>query len=419
MFVSFIGAERPQCEAAKMVESGFGPLWYVSPWNAVGDARGGRRIVLHDTTLRDGEQQAGIVFVNDQKVAIATALDRMGVDRIEAGMIVSQDDSASIRTIVSNRKQAEIWSIVRSRREEAKIAVGSGVDGVGVIIFSNEQHRRIFGLTLDEAIDNAVATAEIVRAAGLKTTLLIADSPRYPLADLARVVDEATRSGVFGALALMDTFGSLSPFGAGELVAAVRKMTPLLLEFHGHNDFGLAVANSLAALCAGAEIIHATVLGLGERVGNAALEELILSAKVLYGAASPVDMSALTAVARLVQKEAGIDLAPHKPVVGKTINHIESAGIARQVASWMDFREPMQWMFSYLPELTGGEPIKIVLGKGSGLVNIEHALARTGRGGLSKDIKLALVNRVQAEATRLRRNLSDAEFDAIAAALGV
>ena len=285
-----------------------------------------RRIVVHDTTLRGSEQQAGVVFDNAQKIDIAAALDAMGVDRIEAGMVTSSEDAERIGTIVARRKRAEIWAIVRARPDDAMIAVGSGVNGVGVILFSNDQRRRIFGWTLDEAIGSAVKSAEVVRARGLKTTLMVADSPRYSRSDLEKVVREATRSEVFDGLALMDTFGSLSPIGAGRLVEAVGQMTPLSLEFHGHNDFGLAVANSLAAFCAGAEVVHATMLGLGERVGNAALEEL--------------------------------------------------SSIARQVISWQASGEPTQWMFSYLPELTDAAAVEIVLGKRNGLVNVEWVLRR-------------------------------------------
>jgi isopropylmalate/homocitrate/citramalate synthase len=393
-----------------MEQSGFGPSWYVSPWNVAGEAVRDRRIVVHDTTLRDGEQQAGVVFDEGQRIDIAAALDIMGVDRIEAGMVTSSREAARIAAFVRRRRRAEIWAIVRARSEDAKIVADTGVNGVGVILFSNVQHQRIFGWTLEAAIACTIKCAEILRAVGVKTTLLVADSPRYLRSDLKKVVDEATRSEVFDGLALMDTFGSLSPVGAGRLVDAVRQTTPLSLEFHGHNDFGLAVANSLAALCAGAEVIHATMLGLGERVGNAALEELILSAKVLYGAATSLDLTKLTGVARLVQEAAGVELAPHKPVVGRTINHIESGGIAHQVVNWQASGEPMQWMCSYLPELTGAAPIEIVLGKGSGLVNVEWALERARLGDLSRETKLDLVKRVQAEGRRLRRTLSRDEF---------
>ena len=131
----------------EMEKSGFGSLWYVSPWNAMDEAVPKRRIVIDDTTLRDGEHQARGVFDNAQKIDIAAALDAMAVDRIEAGMVTSSEEAERIGTIVARRKRAEILAIVRARPKDAMIAVSSGVNGVGVILFSNEQYRRIFGWT--------------------------------------------------------------------------------------------------------------------------------------------------------------------------------------------------------------------------------------------------------------------------------
>lgn len=398
--------------------SAFGPSWFVSPWNLTPDLDLSRRIVVHDTTLRDGEQQAGIVFAPEQKIAIAAALDDLGVDRLEVGMIgAGTDEHKVISRIVAARRRAEIWAIANPSLEHANMAIDSGVDGLGVVLFANRQHRKVFGRDLEQSLDAATETAARARSAGRQTTLLLADAPRFDVPDLAKVVSHVAESGAFTGLAIMDTFGSLSPAGAARLVATVRTIADIPLEFHGHNDFGLAVANALAAFCAGANVIHATMLGLGERVGNTALEELILSASVLYRAETQVELARLTQTARIVRDETHLPLAPHKPVVGDRIYDIETGGITGQMAKWTEMREPMQWFFSYLPELVGGGPVNFVLGKGSGPANVESALARLGFSAMSEDVKKRIAGEVRRAARQARRDLTDAEFGAIVAEL--
>lgn len=389
----------------------FGPGWFISPWNQSAEIETGRRMIVHDTTLRDGEQQAGLVFDAAQKIAIAAALDELGVDRLEIGMIGSEPEDVELLSRLANtRRSAEMWAITNPSVEKARLAADCGLDGVGVVLFANSQHRAVFGRDLDRSLGEAISTAEIIRSAGLKTTLLLADAPRYPVSELLNVVERVSQCGAFSALAIMDTFGSLNPDGAARLVCAARMVSDIPLEFHGHNDFGLAVANSLSAFYAGAEVVHATVLGLGERVGNTALEELVLAAAVLYGADNGIDLSKLTGVANLVRLETGIELAPHKPVVGQRIYDVETGGITSQMAKWAEMNEPMQWYFPYVPDLVGGGPVNFVLGKGSGTASVDQALVRLGRSGLSDEAKSQIAREVRRAARARRRDITDVEF---------
>ncbi len=391
---------------------------FVSPWNfSTEDDSPPQTLIVHDTTLRDGEQQAGVVFTPEEKLRVATALDAAGVNRIEAGMVVvSDDDRKAILSIVEAGLNAEIWTIARAVASDVKMAIDVGVDGTGIILLANRQYREIFRWTLDGAIQGAIDAADLAQSAGLKTTLLLADSPRYTEDELQHLVQTIDASQKFTSISLMDTFGTLSPEGTKRLVAAVRACTSLPIELHAHNDFGLATANAIAGLSAGASIIHTTVLGLGERVGNAPLEEVVLAAALLQRASTTVDPSHFPAITSMVSTYSGHPIPTNRPIVGSRIGEIESGTVAVEFARWAERGGDMQWLFPYVPELVGAESPRLVLGKYSGMANVEWVLNDLGI-TFPEDRKPALLNEVKDEGIRLHRTLTSAEFEAMARAL--
>jgi isopropylmalate/homocitrate/citramalate synthase len=395
----------------------YGDGWYVS-WRNFDDASPapGSTFAFHDTTLRDGEQQAGLLFAVDEKVEIARALDRLGVDRIEAGMVaVSEDDRTAVRRIAELGLDAEVWTIIRSIPKDVRYAIDCGVHGAGVIILANEQYCEIFRWTVDEALEKAVAAADLARSAGLVTTLIVADSSRMTEERLAHIVTTGSESGCFDAVGIMDTFGTLSPRGAHALVSAVRELTDLPIEFHPHNDFGLGTANALAGLEAGAATIHTSVLGLGERVGNTSLEELALAAPLLYGFEHQLDLGRITEVAELVQRHSRMHVAPNKPIVGTSYSQIESGTIASEFVRWTAEGRDLQWLFPFVPALIGGPEVELVIGKGAGLANVDAALAAAGI-ELDDAAKRELLVAAKEQAAELHRALTRDEFAQVARA---
>lgn len=388
----------------------YGDNWYVSWHNFEGQQPPPPTpFVIHDVTLRDGEQQAGILFTMDEKIEIAKALADLGVDRIEAGMVaVSEEDRQTIRRIVDLGLPSEIWTIARSTPEDVDQAVASGVAGSGIILLANEQYCKVFRWTPEQAIEKALRAAERARQGGLKTTLLIADSSRMKEELLRQIVTAATDSGFYDALALMDTFGALTPEGAFHLVKTVRSMTSLTVELHPHNDFGFGAINAINGLRAGAGVIHTSMLGLGERVGNTPLEELAVAATLLYGCKHRLDLSKLAPAAELVQRHSRMTVSANKPIIGSSYSQIESGTVAAEFSRLSRAGEDVQWLFPFDPRLIGRGGVELVVGKGSGMANIDAVLERT-KYRLEDPEKRSLLERAKAESIRLHRILSEAE----------
>ncbi|MEM0066062.1 MAG: homoaconitate hydratase [Sulfolobales archaeon] len=356
-------------------------FWFVSPLNFDDEVRKKlelpERVVIHDTTLRDGEQQAGVVFRRDEKVRIATALDEAGVDRIEAGMpSVSRDDFDAIKEIAKLGLKARVMAFSRCLKQDVDLAIKAEVPGV-VMELPSSKHIIEYGYRIpeDSAIKMVVEAAEYAKKHGLFVTLLAIDSTRADYEFLKKVVNSV--QDFMDSLTIADTFGVASPFAMEYLTKQVKSLTKKPVEVHPHNDFGLAVANALAAVASGASAVHVTVNGIGERAGNAALEETVLALELLLGVRTNVKLDKLYELSKLVEQLSGVKLPPHKPIVGDSPFRVESGMIAEW---WISAREvrPTE-VFPILPELVGRKGgIEIVLGKKSGKTNIVEALKEAG-----------------------------------------
>ena len=357
--------------------------WFTSPWNFLDEARAGlnlpEKVQFHDITLRDGEQQAGIALTREDKVAIAKRLAAAGVDRIEAGMpIVSPQDEAAIKDIVQLDLGPQIFAFSRCMVDDVKRAKATGATGVVIEIPSSGHMIELaYGWPLERAINLSIEATLAAKEEGLETVFFTIDSSRAEFEWYLDLVERIGNEGHMDALALVDTTGGVAPHAIPVWVKKVRERLPdTRLEAHFHDDFGLAVANSLSAISAGVEVVHTTVSGIGERAGNCPMEELALALRMLYGVEHNLNTEEFYGLSRLVRERTGHTIPSNRAVVGEQLFEIES-GI---IAGWYErcIEDKPTEVFPYHWDVVGQPPARVVYGKGSGLPSIEHALKALG-----------------------------------------
>ncbi|MFG1191227.1 homocitrate synthase [Xanthobacter flavus] len=340
-----------------------------------GSAKGAaatRTVFLNDTTLRDGEQAPGVAFTRKEKIEIAEALAAAGVPEIEAGTPAMGDEEIeTLRSIVSLKLPLRVAAWCRMSEEDLFAAVSAGVNYVNLSIPTSD--RQLQG-KLNRDREWALAALKHVATLATKLGFTVAigceDASRADPDFLCRVAEAAREAGAFR-LRLADTLGVLDPFSTYALVRRVANATDLEIEFHAHDDLGLATANTLAAVTGGARHASVTVVGLGERAGNAALEEVAIALRQTARAESGIDPRALRPLAEKVMAAAGRAMPRTKAIVGEDVFTHES-GI--HVSGLLKDRGTYE---ALNPELLGRSH-RVVLGKHSGLAAISKALADEG-----------------------------------------
>jgi isopropylmalate/homocitrate/citramalate synthase len=357
--------------------------WFTSPWNYLDEARRGlnlpERVYFHDITLRDGEQQAGIALTRDDKVAIARRLADAGVDRIEAGMpIVSPHDEAAIKDIVQLDLGPQIFAFSRCMVDDIKRAKNCGVSGVVIEIpSSGHMIERAYGWPLDRAIKLSIDATLAAKEEGLETVFFTIDSSRAEFDWYLDLVERIGNEGHMDALGLVDTTGGVAPHAVPVWIDKVRERLPgVRLEAHFHDDFGLAVANSLSAIASGVDVVHTTVTGVGERAGNCPMEDVALALRMMYGVEHGLQTEHFYSLSRLVRERTGHAIPSNRAAVGERLFEIESGIIAGWYERCID-DHPTE-VFPYHWDVVGQPPARIVYGKGSGLPSVELALKALG-----------------------------------------
>jgi len=391
--------------------------WFVSPWNFAPEVRAemqfAKQIKVHDITLRDGEQQAGIIFNKDDKIRIAEALAEAGVHRIEAGMpVVSPSDQAAIKEIVKRNLGPQIFAFSRCMVDDVKRAVDCGVSGVIMEVPSSEHIiKYAYQWPMEKAIQLSIESTAYAHAQGLEVVFFPIDFTRAELGWVLDMITRVANEGHMDALALVDTLGVTSPHAMRYFVRQVKARIKKRLETHFHMDFGMGVANTIMALAEGVEVMHTTVLGIGERAGNTPMEETVMALLALYGVDIGLKYDKLYKLAHLVAELAGQPILTNRPVVGEWLYQIES-GI---IASWFQNcggDTPVE-LFPYRWDVVGQPSAKIVLGKGSGIDSIKGALKNLGL-NFTEDEAMKVLMAVKLFSLERKRLLTADEFRKIA-----
>jgi isopropylmalate/homocitrate/citramalate synthase len=391
--------------------------WFTSPWNHDPEAVAGHTpsdsVVIHDVTLRDGEQQSGVEFTADDKVRIAEALADAGIQRIEAGLpAVSPADTEAVRRIAALGLPAEVYAFSRCMVDDVKLAVDCGVSGV-VMEVPSSRHLIELGYrwTVERAIELSVEATNYAHEHGLKVSFFPIDATRASLEDYLNLIDRVATDGHMDALVLVDTFGVLAPHAVERFVRTSKERFNVPLETHFHMDYGLGIANSLIAVAAGASVVQTTVTGIGERAGNVPVEETVMALLTLYNRDIGIKTEKLFELSELIKDLSQVRQAPNRAVVGETLFDVESGIIATWVRNVRD--QALTECVPYDPRLVGQTGPRIVLGKGSGVDNVREYLERIGRSTSDEDELMDLLREVKAASLAKRSLLDEDDFRAI------
>jgi methanogen homocitrate synthase len=387
--------------------------YWVSPYNYFNEVRAQfqlpKTVKFHDVTLRDGEQSPGVAFRADEKVQIAKLLDELGVDRIEVALpAVSEEDKLATKGVVALRPNAKVFVLCRGMASDVELALECGVDGIilELPVGIPRLKYQFSHWTEDDVVEKASHWAKFAKSKGLEVVLFPMDCTRSRPEFFTRVLTEVGALPEVDAVSLVDTSGSLTPQAAVYLVKQMKEITHKRIEVHTHTDFGMGVATSLAALTAGAEVIHASIGGLGERSGNTPLDEVAVSAKTLYGVDSNIKFEKLYDISNQILKISKFQVADSKPVIGERAFTRESGMGVDLVKT-----QPLA-LFGLTPSWVGQQP-KYVLGKKSGIASVEMKLEDLDLPALDDEKKNLILAHVKDLGLQKKGLVTDAEFVAI------
>jgi 2-isopropylmalate synthase len=368
-----------------------------------------RTIRIFDTTLRDGEQTPGVSFTADDKIEIARQLSKLGVDTIEAGFPSSSEgEKKVVKDIVKIGLTSEICALTRATKGDIDAAIDCDVDLIHVFIpTSPVQMKYAVNLTPEQVLSATVESIEHVKKHGLKCEFSPMDATRSEMPFLKQVCQAAEKAGM-DRLNVPDTVGIMIPKTTIKLIEELKTVVKVPISTHCHDDFGLAVANSLAAVEAGAAQVHVAVNGLGERAGNASLEEVVMALHSIYKYKTGVNTRLLYSTSRLVSSLSGIAVQANKAIVGENAFAHESGIHTRGVTEKPLTFEPID------PELVG-RTRKLVAGKLAGTSGIKAELEEVGIHPTEEQIK-EIVQRVK-ELGDKGKMVTDADLLALTSAV--
>jgi homocitrate synthase NifV len=364
-----------------------------------------------DTTLRDGEQAVGVIFTRREKEQIAALLAEIGIPAIEVGFpALGAEEKECVKAVVKADTKVrgsdcplEINAFARARREDVNDAAECGVHGVVISIStSNIQIERRFQLSRGWILEQIEEAADEAKSHGLTFTVSAEDASRADLSFLIEYYHLAEGLGA-SAVRYCDSLGLGNPFTTYERIKLIRQEISLPIEMHTHNDFGMATANVLAGIRAGARRVAASIGGLGEKAGNSPLEEVVMALKYLHGMDLRIDTTRFREVAEYVARASQRAIPIWKAIIGTNVfaheSGIHTDGILKNPSNYEAFS----------PDAVGLER-QIIIGKHSGSKAIIHKFNSEFGIELDADTAAKLLERVRATAVELKRLLFDKEL---------
>ncbi|MDU4934759.1 MAG: homocitrate synthase [Peptostreptococcaceae bacterium] len=367
------------------------------------DKSNSKGISIVDTTLRDGEQTAGVVFANHEKIAIAEMLSDLGINQLEVGIpAMGGDEKEVIKSICKRNLKPSIMAWNRAVISDIENSIDCGVDAVAISISVSDIHiQHKLKTSREWVIENMVKSVEFAKKNGLYVSVNGEDASRADLKFLTTFIDAAKEAGA-DRFRYCDTVGVMEPFSIKDTIMKIYNRTKFDIEMHTHNDFGLATANAIAGVLGGANYIGVTVNGLGERAGNAALEEVLMALKYVYNYEVNIDTTKFKDLSEYVSKAAGRELPSWKAIVGSNMFKHES-GIHADGA----LKNPKNYE-AFDPREVGLER-QIVIGKHSGKAAIINKFMEYNI-NLTEDEANMMLEAVRALSIRAKRILFDKEL---------
>ena len=353
------------------------PNHYAQEYNAV--EKEPNRIGILDSTLREGAQHPGVSFTNKQRIQIAWMLDYFGVDQIEISPIISNDHAEATKMIIKQGLSADIVAHCRALKEDIDVSLKCDATWVAAYLGISDIHLKDkLRISRDEALNRAVKTVEYAKSHGLKIRFTVEDGCRADPQFLIKVCKAIEEAGV-DRISLPDSVGVLRPIGMYNFVKRVRSEVNVPLDAHVHNDIGFALANAFAACDAGADQIHTTIDGIGERTGIPSLAETAVALAYLYKSPNDFRLDMLVDLSRLIEQYTTIKPYDSKPIVGESAYKHKAgthlAAILRNPAAY----EP-------IPPRTVGQTRKVVFGELAGKTGAEYLMSILG---LEKNVENA------------------------------
>ena len=377
-------------------------------------------VTIHDVTLRDGDQTPGVVFLEEDRVQIARALNKMRVPRIEAGMpVVSKAVENAMRRMVDEKfDSSKIFSFSRAMRRDVELSADIGVDGIIIEYLMNPAIiKAAYRETEESLMGKLIPSINLAKEKGMYVSFMGWDWFRAPIEFTKWVVGELYSKTDLDGLVMVDTFGCTTPDAVGEMFRRFKDWFPRLhLEFHGHNDIGMANANALAAVQNGAEVVHGAILGLGDRCGNTATEEITTILEYHKGVDTGIDCGKIYETARLVSELSGVKPYDSKPLLGQRPMMVE-AGVGIDIGYKLQQANKNYGCFGtpLNPQVIGrNEQPQIVLGKNSGKSTVKMALMQMGLTATEEQVK-QLLSCVVDEAMKTKSLVSKERFSEIVA----